>query len=116
MFGPSIKGPIGILPVGLFRFKFRAAGGSMWFSNGGEWANVGGANGGTRFTSSFLTRRLSCLGTSFPGIYFLGMRWLYKRKSHFMLKPGPAEDAAYLVEHIKTREKQDDHPQPHSFT
>jgi hypothetical protein len=43
--------------------------------------------------------------TSFPGIYFLGIRWLYKRKSHFMLKAGPAEDAAYIAEHIKTRGK-----------
>jgi putative flavoprotein involved in K+ transport len=37
---------------------------------------------------------------SFPGIYFLGMRWLYKRKSHFMLKAGPAEDAAYIADVI----------------
>ncbi len=40
--------------------------------------------------------------TSLPGIYFLGMRWLYKRRSHFMLKGGPAEDAAHIAEHIKT--------------
>ena len=45
--------------------------------------------------------------TSLPGIYFLGIKWLYKRKSHFMLKAGPAEDAAYLAEHIRTRGKQD---------
>jgi putative flavoprotein involved in K+ transport len=45
--------------------------------------------------------------TTLPGIYFLGMRWLYKRKSHFMLKAGPAEDAAYLAEHIKTSGKSD---------
>jgi putative flavoprotein involved in K+ transport len=43
--------------------------------------------------------------TTLPGIYFLGMRWLYKRRSHFMLKAGPAEDAAYIAEHIKTRGK-----------
>jgi hypothetical protein len=41
----------------------------------------------------------------FPRIYFLGIKWLYKRKSHFMLKAGPAEDAAYIAEHIKTRGK-----------
>ena len=45
--------------------------------------------------------------TGFPGIYFLGIRWLYKRKSHFMLKAGPAEDAAYIAEHIKSRRKPD---------
>jgi putative flavoprotein involved in K+ transport len=45
--------------------------------------------------------------TSLPGIYFLGLRWLYKRKSYFLVMAGPAEDAAYLAEHIKTREKQD---------
>jgi len=45
--------------------------------------------------------------TGFPGIYFLGLRWLYKRKSFFLIMAGPAEDAAYLAEHIKTREKAD---------
>jgi len=50
--------------------------------------------------------------TILPGIYFLGIRWLYKRKSHFMLKAGPAEDAAYIAEHIKTKGNQIDHPQP----
>ncbi len=45
--------------------------------------------------------------TSFPGIYFLGLRWLYKRKSFFLIMAGPAEDAAYIAEHIKTRGKQD---------
>jgi putative flavoprotein involved in K+ transport len=44
--------------------------------------------------------------TQFPGIYFLGLRWLYKRKSSFLLRAGPAEDASYLAEHIKTRGKQ----------
>jgi putative flavoprotein involved in K+ transport len=43
--------------------------------------------------------------TSLPGIYFLGLRWLYKRKSYFLVMAGPAEDAAYLAEHIKTGEK-----------
>ena len=43
--------------------------------------------------------------TSFPGIYFLGLRWLYKRKSYFLVMAGPAEDAAYIAEHIKTRGK-----------
>ena len=41
--------------------------------------------------------------TSFPGIYFLGLRWLYKRKSYFLIKAGPAEDAAYLAEQIVAR-------------
>lgn len=45
--------------------------------------------------------------TSLPGIYFLGLRWLYKRKSFFLIMGGPAEDAAYIAEHIKTRGKQD---------
>jgi putative flavoprotein involved in K+ transport len=44
--------------------------------------------------------------TTLPGIYFLGIKWLYKRKSHFMLKAGPAEDAAYIAEHVKARENQ----------
>jgi putative flavoprotein involved in K+ transport len=41
--------------------------------------------------------------TQFPGIYFLGLRWLYKRKSSFLLRAGPAEDAAYLAEQIIAR-------------
>jgi hypothetical protein len=41
--------------------------------------------------------------TQFPGIYFLGLRWLYKRKSSFLLRSGPAEDAAYLAEQIMLR-------------
>jgi putative flavoprotein involved in K+ transport len=44
--------------------------------------------------------------TQCPGIYFLGLRWLYKRKSAFLLRASGAEDAAYLAEHIKTRGKQ----------
>ena len=41
--------------------------------------------------------------TQFPGIYFLGLRWLYKRKSAFLLRASGAEDAAYLAEQIMTR-------------
>jgi putative flavoprotein involved in K+ transport len=41
--------------------------------------------------------------TSLPGIYFLGLRWLYKRKSYFLVMAGPAEDAAYLAEQIMAR-------------
>mgnify|MGYP001347424458 FL=1 len=41
--------------------------------------------------------------TNFPGIYFIGIRWLYKRKSHFMANAGPAEDAAYIAEQIAAR-------------
>jgi putative flavoprotein involved in K+ transport len=41
--------------------------------------------------------------TQCPGIYFLGLRWLYKRKSAFLLRAGPAEDAAYLAEQIIAR-------------
>jgi putative flavoprotein involved in K+ transport len=41
--------------------------------------------------------------TELPGIYFLGLRWLYKRKSAFLLRAGPAEDAAYLAEQIMAR-------------
>jgi putative flavoprotein involved in K+ transport len=44
--------------------------------------------------------------TGLPGIYFLGLRWLYKRKSYFLVMAGPAEDAAYLAEHIKNRAEQ----------
>jgi putative flavoprotein involved in K+ transport len=41
--------------------------------------------------------------THLPGIYFLGLRWLYKRRSSFLLRAGPAEDAAYLAEQIAAR-------------
>jgi putative flavoprotein involved in K+ transport len=41
--------------------------------------------------------------TQFPGIYFLGLRWLYKRKSAFLLRASGAEDAAYLAEQIIAR-------------
>jgi putative flavoprotein involved in K+ transport len=36
--------------------------------------------------------------TEFPGLYFLGLRWLYKFKSSFI--HGVDEDAQYLAEHI----------------
>jgi putative flavoprotein involved in K+ transport len=42
--------------------------------------------------------------TQFPGIYFLGLRWLYKQKSGFLSFGGPAEDAAYLAEQIAARQ------------
>jgi putative flavoprotein involved in K+ transport len=41
--------------------------------------------------------------TQCPGIYFLGLRWLYKRKSAFLLRASGAEDAAYLAEQIMSR-------------
>jgi putative flavoprotein involved in K+ transport len=41
--------------------------------------------------------------TQLPGIYFLGLRWLYKRKSAFLLRASGAEDAAYLAEQIMLR-------------
>ncbi len=41
--------------------------------------------------------------TQFPGIYFLGLRWLYKRKSAFLRRASGAEDAAYLAEQIMAR-------------
>jgi putative flavoprotein involved in K+ transport len=41
--------------------------------------------------------------TQCAGIYFLGLRWLYKRKSSFLVRAGPAEDAAYLAEQIMAR-------------
>ena len=41
--------------------------------------------------------------TQLPGVYFLGLRWLYKRKSSFLLRAGPAEDASYLAEQIIAR-------------
>jgi putative flavoprotein involved in K+ transport len=42
--------------------------------------------------------------TQYPGIYFLGLRWLYKRKSAFMLRASGAEDAAYLAEQMAARQ------------
>ena len=41
--------------------------------------------------------------TQFPGVYFLGLRWLYKRKSAFLLRASGAEDASYLAEQIMAR-------------
>lgn len=41
--------------------------------------------------------------TGLPGIYFLGLRWLYKRKSAFLRSASGAEDAAYLAEQIIAR-------------
>ena len=43
--------------------------------------------------------------TGLPGIYFIGIKWLYKRKSHFMLKAGPAEDATYIADVINAARK-----------
>ena len=45
--------------------------------------------------------------TDCAGIYFLGLKWLYKMKSAFLSIAGPAEDAAYLAEVIKTRRNQE---------
>jgi putative flavoprotein involved in K+ transport len=36
--------------------------------------------------------------TRVPGVYFLGLPWLYKRKSAFL--NGVGEDAEYLAEHM----------------
>jgi len=45
-----------------------------------------------------------CRGvTSCPGLYFLGLKWLYKLKSSFISGGGPAEDAAYLAAQIEAR-------------
>ena len=38
--------------------------------------------------------------TACQGIYFLGLKWLYKLKSAFLSIAGPAEDAAYIAERI----------------
>ena len=42
--------------------------------------------------------------TQFPGIYFLGLRWLHKQKSGFLSFGGSAEDAAFLAEQIGARQ------------
>jgi len=39
--------------------------------------------------------------TKYPGLYFLGLKWLYKLKSAFLIGAGPAEDAAYIADRIK---------------
>jgi len=44
--------------------------------------------------------------TQFPGIYFIGLRWLYKQKSGFLSFGGAAEDADYLAEQIVARHSQ----------
>ncbi|MFQ5682835.1 MAG: NAD(P)-binding domain-containing protein [Candidatus Binatia bacterium] len=41
--------------------------------------------------------------TRCPGIYFLGLKWLYKLKSSFISGGGVAEDAAYLAAQIEAR-------------
>jgi putative flavoprotein involved in K+ transport len=40
--------------------------------------------------------------TQFPGLYFLGLNWLYKRKSALFL--GVGEDAAYIAERLAARD------------
>lgn len=52
--------------------------------------------------------------TQFAGIYFLGLRWLYKRKSGFLSYGGPAEDATYLAEQIAARHSGS--PSPSSYS
>jgi hypothetical protein len=44
--------------------------------------------------------------TVLPGIYFLGLKFLYKLKSAFLSIAGSAEDAAYLAEVIGSGAKQ----------
>ena len=39
--------------------------------------------------------------TGYPGVYFLGLKWLYKLKSAFL--SGMAEDAEYLADQIENR-------------
>lgn len=39
--------------------------------------------------------------TPFPGLYFLGLRWLWKRKSSFI--DGVGEDAIYLADQLQAR-------------
>ena len=38
-----------------------------------------------------------------PGIYFLGLRWLYRLRSSFLALSGPGEDAEYLAARIAAR-------------
>lgn len=45
--------------------------------------------------------------TQYSGLYFLGLRWLYKLKSGFLSGAGPAEDAAYLAEMINAGLRQE---------
>ena len=39
--------------------------------------------------------------TDFPGLYFVGVHWLHKRKSALFL--GVGEDAEYVVAHLASR-------------
>jgi putative flavoprotein involved in K+ transport len=41
--------------------------------------------------------------TPFPGLYILGLRWLWKRKSSFI--DGAAEDAEYIAERLAQSSK-----------
>lgn len=41
--------------------------------------------------------------TDYPGLYFVGLPWLYKQKSGLLM--GVGEDAAYLAAHIAARER-----------
>ena len=43
--------------------------------------------------------------TAFPGLYFLGLPWLYKRKSSLLL--GVGEDAAFIASAIAARGQDD---------
>ncbi len=42
--------------------------------------------------------------TSYPGLYFLGVNWLHTRKSALLF--GVGDDAAYVADHIASRNKQ----------
>jgi putative flavoprotein involved in K+ transport len=48
--------------------------------------------------------------TTEPGLYFLGLPWLHKWKSAFLF--GADEDAAYLAEHIVSRQASGGAPEP----
>ncbi len=39
--------------------------------------------------------------TEYPGLYFLGLNWLHRRKSALLI--GVGEDAAYIASHIAER-------------
>jgi hypothetical protein len=40
-------------------------------------------------------------GISLPGLYYVGLHWLHKRKSGLLL--GVGEDAEYVVSHLRQR-------------
>ena len=42
--------------------------------------------------------------TIIPGLYFMGLNWMYKRKSGIIF--GVAEDAEYIVERVNTTKEQ----------